>query len=199
MSDYRDFTIKIAGIGVRMMCDYPYAERLCKDFISESEDFDISVSVNREDIEEEKKQYDYIEEGKLMHLVMSGIGSKEDITATLDRLMIEGLISTVEKYNRIKKLVERALAKPDVAEWFDGSYRLYNECTILGDSKKKSRRPDRVMVKGDKAVVVDYKFGREDEEYIKQVKEYMELLRSIGYTDVKGYLWYVYKNYIKEI
>ena len=134
-----------------------------------------------------------------MHLVMSGIGSKEDITATLDRLMIEGLISTVEKYNRIKKLVERALAKPEVAEWFDGSYRLYNECTILGDSKKKSRRPDRVMVKGDKAVVVDYKFGREDEEYIKQVKEYMELLRSIGYTDVKGYLWYVYKNYIKEI
>ncbi len=149
--------------------------------------------------EEEKKQYDYIEEGKLMHLVMSGIRSKEDITATLDRLMIEGLISTVEKYNRIKKLVERALAKPEVAEWFDGSYRLYNECTILGDSKKKSRRPDRVMVKGEKAVVVDYKFGREDEKYIEQVKEYMELLRSIGYTDVRGYLWYVYKNYIKEI
>lgn len=134
-----------------------------------------------------------------MHLVMSGIRSKEDITATLDRLMIEGLISTVEKYNRIKKLVERALAKPEIAEWFDGSYRLYNECTILGDSKKKSRRPDRVMVKGDKAVVIDYKFGREDEKYIEQVNDYMELLRSIGYTDVRGYLWYVYKNYIKEI
>ncbi len=61
MSDYRDFTIKIAGLDVRMMCDYPYAERLCKDFISESEGFDISVSVNREDIEEEKKQYGEIQ------------------------------------------------------------------------------------------------------------------------------------------
>ena len=38
-----------------------------------------------------------------------------------------------------------------------------------------------------------------DEKYIEQVNDYMELLKSIGYTDVRGYLWYVYKNYIKEI
>ena len=149
--------------------------------------------------EEEQKQYDYIEEGKLMHLVMSGIESEKDITATLNRLTIEGLIPTEEKYNRIKGLVERAVSKPDVADWFNGSYKLYNECTILGDKEKKSRRPDRVMIKGNKAVVVDYKFGRESDSYISQVREYMELLRSIGYTEVKGYLWYVYKNCIKEV
>ena len=149
--------------------------------------------------EEEQKQYDYIEEGKLMHLVMSGIESEKDITGTLDRLTIEGLIPTEEKYNRIKGLVERAVSKPDVADWFNGSYKLYNECTILGDKEKKSRRPDRVMIKGNKAVVVDYKFGRESDSYVSQVREYMELLRSIGYTEVKGYLWYVYKNCIKEV
>ena len=151
------------------------------------------------DGEEEKRQYDYIEEGKLLHLVMSGIENKKDITATLDRLTIEGFISTAEKYNRIKNLVEKAVSKPEVVEWFNSSYKLYNECTILGDREKKSRRPDRVMIKGNEAVVVDYKFGRESESYITQVREYMELLRSIGYTDVKGYLWYVYKNYIKEV
>ena len=149
--------------------------------------------------EEEQKQYDYIEEGKLMHLVMSGIESEKDITATLNRLTIEGLIPTEEKYNRIKGLVERAVSKPDVADWFNGSYKLYNECTRLGDKEKKSRRPDRVMIKGNKAVVVDYKFGRESDSYVSQVREYMELLRSIGYTEVKGYLWYVYKNCIKEV
>ena len=151
------------------------------------------------DNEEEKQQYDYIEEGKLLHLVMSGIERREDVTRTLDRLTIEGLIPTEEKYNRIKGLVERAFEKPEAKEWFNGKYKLYNECSILGDKEKKNRRPDRVMISGDRAIVVDYKFGREDEEYDKQVKRYMELLKSIGYTHVEGYLWYVYKNYIKKI
>lgn len=149
--------------------------------------------------ENEKKQYDYIEEGKLMHLVMSGIENKEDVEKTLRRIMTEGLISTGEKYDRIKSLVEKALTQPEATDWFNGSYKLYNECSILGDGEKKSRRPDRVMVKGDEAVVVDYKFGRRNEEYDQQVHRYMELLRDMGYKKVKGYLWYVYKNEIKQV
>jgi hypothetical protein len=147
----------------------------------------------------EQQQQKYIDEGELMHLVMSGIEKKEDIEKTLRRIMTEGLISTEEKYDRIKRLVEKALTLPEAAEWFNGSYRLYNECAILSNDEKKTRRPDRVMIKGKKAVVVDYKFGREDKKYKEQVKKYMELLENIGYTDVKGYLWYVYKNYTKEV
>lgn len=151
------------------------------------------------DDEEERKQYDYIEEGKLMHLVMSGIKTRDDITRTLDRLTIEGLIPTEDKYNRIKSLVEKAVSQPMAAEWFNGSYRLYNECSILGDNDSKLRRPDRVMIKDDTAVVVDYKFGRENDDYKEQVKRYMNLLKEIGYANVKGFLWYVYKNSIKEV
>ena len=55
------------------------------------------------------------------------------------------------------------------------------------------------MIKGDEAVVVDYKFGREKESYEEQVKEYMELLEEMGYRNVTGYLWYVYKNEIKPV
>ena len=85
------------------------------------------------------------------------------------------------------------------AEWFNGSYMLYNECSILGDNDSKLRRPDRVMIKDDTAVVVDYKFGRENDNYKEQVKGYMNLLKEIGYAKVKGFLWYVYKNSIKEV
>jgi CRISPR/Cas system-associated exonuclease Cas4 (RecB family) len=55
------------------------------------------------------------------------------------------------------------------------------------------------MIKDDTAVVVDYKFGRENDNYKEQVKGYMNLLKEIGYAKVKGFLWYVYKNYIKEV
>ena len=55
------------------------------------------------------------------------------------------------------------------------------------------------MIKGDTAVVVDYKFARPREEHKIQVQLYMKLLHQIGYKNVSGYLWYVYKNDIKEI
>lgn len=149
--------------------------------------------------ESEEKEFKNIAEGELMHLVMSGIETKEDVDKVLKRLTIDGLISTAKQYDRIKAIVERALANPAAADWFNGKYRLYNECTILCKEHEKTRRPDRVMVKGNEAVVVDYKFGKEDSEHYRQVERYMNLLSDMGYENVKGYLWYAYKNYIKEV
>ena len=46
------------------------------------------------------------------------------------------------------------------------------------------------------AIVVDFKFGREREEHLHQVREYMDLLRKMGYPRVEGHIWYVYTNKI---
>lgn len=149
---------------------------------------------------EEKKQLRNIAEGELLHLVMSGINVAGDMKKVLEKLTIEGYIATEKQYNRIKKLVEGALSNPRAKEWFAGKYRLYNECSILENGNKGNmRRPDRVMIKDKEAVVIDYKFAREDDEHKKQVREYMDLLSRMGYENVKGYLWYVYKNDIREV
>ena len=55
------------------------------------------------------------------------------------------------------------------------------------------------MTNGSDAVVVDFKFGKHKEEYIRQVREYAHLLREMGYENVKGYIWYVYSNKIVEV
>lgn len=149
--------------------------------------------------EEEKKVLKNIAEGELMHMVMQEIETVDDIDKALDKLMLQGVIEDASRHKRIKELVGQALSNPKAAEWFNGRYRLYNECTILSRRKKQARRPDRVMIEGDEAVVVDYKFGRENESYEEQVKEYMELLKEMGYRNVTGYLWYVYKNEIKPV
>ena len=149
--------------------------------------------------DKEEKQYRNIAEGELMHLVMSGIRTKDDIPTVLNRLTIEGMIATGKEYDRIAGLVERAIANPLAKDWFNGKYKLYNECTILTSNGQAARRPDRVMIDGDNAVVVDYKFGHENDAYSDQVKLYVDLLQQMGYSNVEGYLWYVYKNDIKKV
>lgn len=149
---------------------------------------------------EEKVQFRNIAEGELLHLVMSGINEAGDLKKVLDKLTIEGLIATEKQYSNIYGLVVRALSNPKAKEWFCGKYRLYNECSILiGDNDESARRPDRVMISGKEAVVVDYKFARENPDHKQQVQRYMELLSRMGYENVRGYLWYVYKNDIKDV
>jgi CRISPR/Cas system-associated exonuclease Cas4 (RecB family) len=151
--------------------------------------------------EDDEQQEAYIAEGELMHLVLSEIEKKSDLETALKKtLLLKGLIATEKQYDKIKNLLQRALDNPKAKDWFNGTYRLFNERSILvaGD-EKKSRRPDRVMIKGDTAIVVDYKFAREREKHSEQVLLYMKLLKEIGYKNVSGYLWYVYKNEIKEI
>ena len=136
-----------------------------------------------------------------MHLVLSEVEKREDLDCALRNILeLRGLIATSKQYDKIKDILERALANPKARSWFDGTYKLFNERSILvAGREESSRRPDRVMIKGDTAIVVDYKFAHEDSEHSKQVKDYMNLLSAIGYRNVSGYVWYVYKNEIKEV
>ena len=61
-----------------------------------------------------------------------------------------------------------------------------------------AHRPDRVMTDGERTIVVDYKFGTPRADHVKQIGEYMRLLDDMGYMKIKGCLWYVDRNIIKE-
>ena len=76
--------------------------------------------------------------------------------------------------------------------WFDGTFRVMNEASIV-DAAGKIKRPDRVLLApdGSRVIVIDYKFGAPDSAHFDQVKEYVSLLQQMGYPAVEGWLWYV--------
>ena len=143
----------------------------------------------------------YIRQGQVMHSLFSMIQTPKDVTSAIARLRMEGIIESDAHERQILKLVYWALKNPKAKEWFSGEWSLYNECTILYREKEKleTKRPDRVMMKDGQVVVVDFKFGKPDPEYNEQVGEYMKLLQKMGYTQVSGYLWYVFYNQLEEI
>ena len=98
-------------------------------------------------------------------------------------------------------MIARVLAHPVAGEWFGGGWqRVRNENEIIVPGAGSTRRPDRVMIRGTRAVVVDYKFGSRDPgRYRRQVGEYLGLLRQMGYTQCEGYLWYVKLGEIEKV
>lgn len=136
--------------------------------------------------------------GTLMHEVVSSITTMEDVDTSIEKYYISGDI-TLEQKEELTVLLNQFLSRDIVADWYSGDYRVLNEVQIL-QSGGRFVRPDRVMIKGKEAIVIDYKFGeKEDKKYIKQVKNYMSLISKIGYTDVKGYICYVKLDKIIEV
>lgn len=146
----------------------------------------------------------YIKIGNVLHQLFSTIYTTADIPARLNELEQQGIIYNDEITSaQLRTRIEDAITNPQVQEWFSKRWQLYNECTILEYNKDtnemEEHRPDRVMTDGKEFVVVDFKFGKEREEYKKQVQQYMEILIRMGHTKVSGYLWYVVKNNVVEV
>ncbi len=150
---------------------------------------------------EEEERLEYLAQGELLHELLSKLSTGEELERQMTKLQMEGIIGAGKEYENIKRIIQRALANPRASEWFSGKYRLYNECTILfkNGEKHEQRRPDRVMVLNDEAIVVDFKFGKPRDEYSLQVQEYISLLKEMRYKNVQGYIWYVYTNKIEEV
>ena len=146
----------------------------------------------------------YIKIGNVLHQLFSTIYTTADIPARLNELEQQGIIYNDEITSaQLRTRIEDAIINPQVQEWFSKRWQLYNECTILEYNKDtnemEEHRPDRVMTDGKEFVVVDFKFGKEREEYKKQVQQYMEILIRMGHKKVSGYLWYVVKNNVVEV
>ena len=152
-----------------------------------------------QDEDEDQTQANYIQLGSVLHNVFAHIRTAADIDEALRQMELDGIIydSHITR-ERLETMIRKRMENPRVAEWFDGRWTLYNECTILLPDGQE-RRPDRVITDGQQTIVIDFKFGRQDEEHHDQVREYMDLLTQMGHSRIQGFLWYVYSNKIIEV
>ncbi len=154
-------------------------------------------------VNEETSSHRFINRGSMLHALFSSIRTKDDIEDSINRLIFEGIIGSREVEDEIRQLTRKAFTLPQIKEWYDGSWQLFNECDIIWmeDGKLKNRRPDRVMMRNGNIVIVDFKFGKPHPNYNRQVQEYMQLLTRMGYdrNHIQGYLWYVEEGHIKWV
>ena len=75
--------------------------------------------------------------------------------------------------------------------WFTKGVKAINERELILKNKH-ILRPDRVVIGQDEIMVIDFKFGVERKEYIKQIQTYCNTINEMGRYNkpVKGYIWY---------
>ena len=118
--------------------------------------------------------------GIALHGILSRVQTASDLRAAVDDAVQDGQLSMEEGEDAFALLSERIAAHP---EWFA-------ERGLNG----LEHRPDRVVISGNSALIIDYKFGEStpesDAKYSRQVSRYMKLFAALGYK-VSGAVWYV--------
>ncbi len=143
---------------------------------------------------ETRKRISY---GIYLHALLSRIRTRDDVKSVLDRLVQEGLM-IVEERLQLEVQLSELLANPTVNAWFDSRWDVRTEVPILlpgGDTN----RIDRLMLKDNQAVIIDFKTGEKSKADQNQVSAYMDILRQMGFKEVSGYLLYTRDKEVVEV
>ncbi len=158
----------------------------------------IKLRLSGEDfLVQNEQQHSIKNTGKIIHEILAGIKSTSDIEKACKKALNDGKINETEEIEIRATLLE-SMKKPEIQQWFDGSYTVLNERSLL--KNKELLRPDRIMISGKTAIVVDFKTGEiKSESYHRQVSKYAKTLKETGLQKVEGYLWYINKNEIEKV
>lgn len=86
----------------------------------------------------------------------------------------------------------------EIIQDLNSQFKILNEATII-DKNGKSYRPDKIYLKNNNIIILDYKTGLKNEEHAIQLMEYGELLSQIGFHIEKKYLYYTKQSELLSI
>ena len=134
--------------------------------------------------------------GVVLHDILSRIKTAEDLHESVRQSVLAGDITEAEAAEAEEMLASK-LAEVDDRRWYhDGE--VLNEISLI-NSDGNVYRPDRVILRDGKVVIIDYKFGEQDIRYVNQVRKYADIWCRMGYAEIEAYLWYVLSGDIVEI
>ena len=141
-----------------------------------------------------------IDLGILMHEWLEHIHTWQDARPAIDRMVAQGRITPTQLpiMQQLLQDLQQLLIREGKNHWFTHSCAVHNEMDILSTTGK-TQRPDRIMIEGNRATIIDYKFGQEHPRtYQEQLRNYTLLLQQMGYS-VEAYIVYVALQKIERI
>ncbi len=153
--------------------------------------------------------------GNLYHNIFQYIHTIEDVPHVIQMLESKGcfgyLLDAEEAREKVMIMIEDIT--DEHPEWFSKDWQALNERAILylENQMLTTKRPDRVIVNNNQAIIIDYKTAKgvvkqnsegafsPPPENVHQMEKYKQLLAQIGYTEVRAYLWYILDHIIIPI
>ena len=145
--------------------------------------------------ENDKKIIDKKDWGTIFHLALSRISSIDLISKVINDLLVQGVCNKSESI-KLEKQINEFLSHDEIRSYFFNTFEVINEKEILVRDGR-SFIPDKVIIKDNEVLIIDFKTGVEKDDHLKKIQEYSDIYSLMGYRNIKTKLIYV-KNYISN-
>ncbi|QIJ88985.1 MULTISPECIES: UvrD-helicase domain-containing protein [Mesoflavibacter] len=137
-------------------------------------------------------QEDAIEKGNIIHDIMANVKTKEDIPFAVNQAIKDGIINN-QQATIITSNINQIVNHSKLTAYYTDQYLIYNEKDIIL-SNGQLIRPDRLAIKDNEAIIIDYKTGAVNNKYEQQLQLYTTQLEMMGYKVSKKILVYINEN-----
>jgi ATP-dependent exoDNAse (exonuclease V) beta subunit len=135
------------------------------------------------DVELDRKEW-----GSLLHQALAKIHYLGDQEAVLLALQRDGLMSQQMK-SELSAHINSLLSHEAIRPFFAQEWEVLTEREIL-DPSGDAYIPDRILIQGKRAQIIDYKTGVKKTAHEQQINTYAGLLQQMGYAPIEKYLIY---------
>ncbi|MCC6599751.1 MAG: UvrD-helicase domain-containing protein [Crocinitomicaceae bacterium] len=139
-----------------------------------------------------------IEWGEIVHEGLSHINTSSDIADAVNRMRKKHSFFSEEEILRLDSEIKNIVYSSAISEWFSDKYKVFTEAEFILPNGT-IQRPDRVLIRDNDVIVIDFKTGLPRKSYHRQVAGYMNVLREIYQKPVKGFLAYTKPLKIEEV
>lgn len=139
-----------------------------------------------------------VRSGLQLHELLARGTDIEELPQHVAHMQTEGLINGQEAVSILFQAQEM-LGDPALAQLLNNNYKVMSEQPLISP-EGQTLRPDKVLIGNNETIVLDFKFTAiESAAHVRQVSHYRDLLVSMGYANVKAYLYYPYRNGLVQV
>ena len=130
--------------------------------------------------------------GIYFHALMGAVDDLSQIQSALDMLINQGLVDNSLR-RKIEEAAHRFFDEGNASGLFDRVQKVFNERSILLPSGQLFI-PDKVIIRENDAIVLDFKTGKKEPKHKNQVRNYKKNLEQILNQSVIPMLYYTQSN-----
>ena len=135
--------------------------------------------------------------GNLVHQLLAGISTKNEVKVSAQKMIFDGLISSPEAEQLIRE-VSDVLNDEKIASFFDVNDRVMAEKEMILQGGE-ILRPDRVIFRENEVLVIDFKTGKREKKHEDQIRRYASVLKEMNEQNVSSYLIYLHEKAVVRV
>jgi ATP-dependent exoDNAse (exonuclease V) beta subunit len=135
--------------------------------------------------------------GLAFHRLMALCPASDQVSAALQTALQEGSVAQ-DQVTELNAAATRFWTHVTAQQLAEGILEEFNEQRIIADINQM-KQPDKVWLKHNEVVVIDFKTGLRQDSHMKQIISYAKLLETIFRLPVRPFLYYTQLDLFLEL